>query len=88
MVIELRPSQTWSAEVDRRGLEVRIAAGEVWITRESDPEDHLLSAPATFESRSRGRLAVLALTAARVEVLPPAEASELHRARPAHAAAR
>lgn len=87
MMIVLQPSQTWSADVDRSGVEVRIASGEVWITRERDPDDHLLSAPATFESRSRGRLVVLALTAARLEVLPltrPAAAGE----RLAHAASR
>jgi len=87
-MIELAPSQTWSAEVNGTGVEVRIAAGEVWITRERDPEDHVLAAPATFESRSRGRLVVLALSAARLEVVPLRRTVELHRERPAHVAAR
>lgn len=87
-MIELQPSQTWSAEVDRSGVEVRIAAGEVWITRERDLEDHVLSAPATFESRSRGRMVVLALSPARLEVVALGRTAELHPGRPAHAAAR
>lgn len=86
--IELAPSQTWSVEVGLGGVEVRIAVGEVWLTRERDPEDHVLSAPAALESRARGRLAVFALTAARFEVIPLGRSVRLHGARPAHAAAR
>lgn len=45
-----------------------MLAGTVWLTRESDPEDHVLTAPAVFTSHRRGRLAVEALTRAIVEV--------------------
>ncbi len=50
MTLDLAQSQTWSAEVGRAGIAVRVASGEVWITRERDPEDHVLAGPGTFES--------------------------------------
>lgn len=70
MIVDLTASQAWSAEVRHEGIEVRVIAGEVWITRERDVEDHLLAAPQTFRSGRRGRLAVQALGAARLEVVP------------------
>ncbi len=70
MIVELGPSQTWSAVVGGEGIAVRVAAGEVWLTRERDPEDHVLSAPDVFRSDWRGRLAVQALAPARLELQP------------------
>jgi hypothetical protein len=87
-LVDLAPSQAWSAEVGRGGVEVRIAAGEVWLTREGDPEDHVLTAPARFESRTRGRLAVLALTAATLQVMALDRRVERLGDLPAHAVAR
>ncbi len=88
MTIDLSQSQTWSAEVGQAGLEVRVTSGEVWITRERDPEDHVVAAGEAFESGLRGRLAIQALTPARLEVAPLRRAAGLHRERLAHAAAR
>jgi hypothetical protein len=68
MIVELGASQTWSALVGGEGIEVRVAAGEAWLTRERDPEDHLLSAPEIFRSTWRGRLAVQALGPLRLEI--------------------
>jgi hypothetical protein len=68
MRVSLSPSQSWSEEVGAAGVEVRISSGEVWITRERDPEDHLLAGPAVFRSDWRGRLALLALTPVRLEI--------------------
>jgi len=86
MRIDLTPSQTWSHEVGHGGVEVRIVSGEVWLTRERDPEDHVLSAPAVFESRSHGRLVVFALTDARLEVAPLTRSVPVNGDQPAHAA--
>jgi hypothetical protein len=86
MKIDLLPSQTWSHEVGHGGVEVRIVAGEVWLTRERDPEDHVLAAPAVLESGMQGRLVVLALTAAQLEVVPLSRFVSAHGDQPAHAA--
>jgi hypothetical protein len=64
----LNPTEAWSTEVTRTGVEVRVLAGTVWVTRESDFEDHVLVAPAVFTTDRRGRLATVALTPAVVEV--------------------
>ncbi len=71
MLVDLDESRTWSAPVRRDGVDLRVAQGTVWITQEADPDDHVLSAPATFESRRGGKIVVYALTPARVEVVRP-----------------
>jgi hypothetical protein len=91
MIVELEADQVWSVAVGRgrgRGVEVRVMEGEVWLTREGDPEDHVLAAPRVFESARRGRLAVTALRATRLEVVPLARPTALHQERPATAGAR
>jgi hypothetical protein len=70
MMLDLSESQTWSADVGRHGIQVQVRSGEVWITRQGDAVDHVVEAPEGFESGWRGRLVVLALTPARVEVTP------------------
>lgn len=85
MMLDLPQSQTWSAEVGRAGIAVRVASGEVWITREGDPEDHVLAGPDTFESARRGKLVIFAFSPARLEVQPLARGT-LHAGRLAHAA--
>jgi hypothetical protein len=72
MMLELAESQAWSAVVGGAGLVVRVRSGAVWLTREGDPEDHLLGAGQALETRRRGRLAVLALAPARLELAEPA----------------
>ncbi|HET6412626.1 MAG TPA: DUF2917 domain-containing protein [Anaeromyxobacter sp.] len=87
MMLNLSQSQTWSTEVGRAGIEVRVASGEVWITRERDVEDHVLAAPDTFDSTSKGKLVVYAFSPARIEVKPLAEGT-LHAGHLAHAVSR
>jgi hypothetical protein len=86
MMLELSPSQTWSAEVDRAGIAVRVRSGQVWITRQGDVEDHVIQAPESFHSDWRGKLVVCALTPARLEVYPLVSAA-IRADRVAHAAA-
>jgi hypothetical protein len=69
-VLELADSHAWSAEVGRAGIVIRLLSGTVWLTREGDPEDHVLSAPAVFTSSRRGRLALVALGPARLATEP------------------
>jgi hypothetical protein len=87
MMLELAQSQTWSAEVGRARIAVRVRSGEVWITRQGDPEDHILGAAHTLEVDGKGRVAVLALTPARLEITEPAP-RPLHAGRFSHALTR
>ena len=88
MIVELEADGVWSVEVGRGGVEVRVAAGEVWLTREGDLEDHVLAAPRAFESARRGKLVVTALTAVRFEVASLARPAALPQERPAIAGGR
>jgi len=72
MILDLSRCQAWSAVVGRAGILVRVGSGQVWITREGDPEDHILGEGQALESGRRGRLAVLALSPARLEIAEPA----------------
>jgi hypothetical protein len=72
MMIELSGGQAWSTVVGRAGVLVRVRTGQAWITRQGDPEDHLLGPGQAFESGRRGRLAILALGPARLEIAEPA----------------
>lgn len=87
MMLELSESQTWSAEVGRDGIQLRVRSGEVWITRQGDVLDHVVPAHETFDSKRKGRLVVLALTPARVEITSLASPART-AGRIAHAAAR
>jgi hypothetical protein len=79
--LELLRDAAWSAEVGRMGLEVRCARGVLLVTVEGDPEDHLLSPGEAFATSRRGRLAVWALTAARLHLRPCAGCGEATSAR-------
>jgi hypothetical protein len=64
----LATSEAWSATVHGAGLQIRVLAGTVWVTQESDPEDHVLQAPATFVTREHGRVAMQAFADADVQI--------------------
>lgn len=68
MKLALQNSQAWSVPVGHEGFEVHVNTGTVLVTREGDPEDHVLVAPEAFTSHAHGRLAIWALTPAEVEV--------------------
>jgi len=59
----------WTARsVDVRGRQVEVSCvnGEVLVTFEGDPQDHVVSAGDAFRVRCRGRLVVAALRPSRV----------------------
>src|SRR5512146_657447 len=87
MMLDLSQSQTWSAKVGRAGIEVRVASGDVWITRERDLEDHVLAGPDTFDSTWKGKLVICARSPARVEVTELPRPT-VHAGRLAHALTR
>ena len=48
----------------RRGTEVRVASGQVWITQEGDDEDYIVSSGTRFCSGRKGSIVVSALNEA------------------------
>lgn len=68
MIVELNEAGTWSAEVAEAGMQIRVLAGSVWVTQESDPEDHVLEAAGVFSTGRAGRVAIQSLSRARLEV--------------------
>jgi len=68
--IMLEEDEAWSFEVGGPGVELVCLSGEVWVTVEGDPQDHVLAAGATFSTGGRGRLAMMALRPARLGLRP------------------
>jgi hypothetical protein len=67
----LAAAEAWSTELHHHhAVEIRVLAGTIWVTQESDPVDHVLEAPAVFTTDHAGRVAMQALTAAEVAVEP------------------
>jgi Protein of unknown function (DUF2917) len=67
-VLDLDAGKAWSVAGPREGVAIKCERGAVWVTVEGDPVDHVLVAPAVFESHHRGRVAALALEPARIAV--------------------
>ena len=76
----LATSEAWSATVHGAGLEIHVLTGTVWVTQESDPEDHVLQAPATFVTHQHGRIAMQAFADADVQVAELKPQGLLHAA--------
>ncbi len=74
--IILEENETRNFEVGGLGVEVVCLSGEVWVTVEGDPQDHVLAAGATFSTGRRGRLAMMALRPARLGLRPVRRAAE------------
>ncbi len=68
--IVLEENETWSFEVGGPRVEIVCLSGEVWVTLEGDPEDHVLAAGATLSTGRKGRLAMMGLRPARVGLRP------------------
>jgi hypothetical protein len=71
--IVLEEDETWSFEASNPGLELRCLSGEVWVTMERDPQDHVLAAGASFSTPHEGRIAMMALRPTRLglRLVPP-----------------
>ena len=66
--LTLAEGEAWSMQSPRAGLIIRCELGKLWVTVEGDSEDHILLAPDSFRVPTRGRVAVLALSPAAIEV--------------------
>jgi len=58
----------------RRGMTLRIARGRVWITRDGDIRDYVLSAGESMELAAGGRVVLFGLTEALFQIDTPARA--------------
>jgi hypothetical protein len=61
----------------RRGMTVRIAQGRVWLTRDGDIRDYVLSAGDSMNLEATCQVVLFGLTAAFVQVDTPARAPGL-----------
>lgn len=66
--VTLADGQAWSTESSGAGLVLRCTQGKLWITVEGDPEDYIVAAPDVFRVATRGRVAVMALAPATIEL--------------------
>ena len=57
---------------DGRGMTVRVASGEVWITEEGDPRDRFVTAGRVMRITSRGVTLVSALSRSSISLSPRA----------------
>jgi hypothetical protein len=66
--VALSDGGAWSRRIGAGGVTVRCVAGSALLTREGDPDDHVLVGGDAFRSERPGRLALMALDAADVTV--------------------
>ncbi len=68
--IALGPSRAWSLDVRRERIQIELLEGEVLVTFEGDPQDHVLaSSGAVFRTSRRGKVAVAAFRPSRFSVV-------------------
>ncbi len=56
--VTLRPGELYILPGDARGVAVSCQKGQLWITQESDPQDHLLRAGERFVVGLKGEVIV------------------------------
>ncbi len=66
--VALGPARAWSFDVRREPIRIELLEGEVMVTFEGDPVDHVLSQGAVFQTSRRGRIAVAAFRPSRFSV--------------------
>jgi len=73
MVREISRNQSIGVAA-RRGVTVRVAQGRVWLTRDGDIRDYVLSAGDSMRLEASGRVVLFGLTKAIFQVDTPARA--------------
>jgi hypothetical protein len=68
--VTLARGALWSYRVRSSGLTLTCQEGGVWLTREGDAEDHVLSAGDTLRLDTPGLVVVQALSSVRFELSP------------------
>jgi hypothetical protein len=62
VAIRLRRDAVMRLAPTRHGMKVHDEAGTLWLTQEGDPDDHVLEAGDTFETKRTGALVVQAIS--------------------------
>lgn len=66
--VALGAAQAWSFVARRRPVRIEVLEGEVMVTFEGDPTDHILPKGAFLTRSARGRVAVAAFRRSRFSV--------------------
>jgi hypothetical protein len=66
--VALGGTHAWSFEVRRHPMKLQVLEGEVMVTFEGDPMDHVLAQGALFTTPRHGRVAVAAFRPSRFSV--------------------
>jgi Protein of unknown function (DUF2917) len=66
--VALGVTRAWSFEVGRQSMRIQVLEGEVMVTFEGDPVDHVLAQGAVFTTSRRGRVAVAAFRPSRFSI--------------------
>jgi hypothetical protein len=66
--VALDATRAWSLEAGRSPVEIVVREGEVMVTFEADPEDHVLGRGEAFRTTRSGRVAVAAFRPSRFSV--------------------
>lgn len=66
--VALGVTHAWSRYVRRRPIQIEVLEGEVMVTFEGDPTDHILRPGSAFTTSGRGRVAVAAFRPSRFSV--------------------
>ncbi len=66
--VTLDLTRAWSFDAGRSAIEILVREGEVMVTFEADPEDHVLGRGQAFRTPRSGRVAVAAFRPSRFSV--------------------
>ena len=66
--VVLGVTHAWSFDVRHHRMKIEVLEGEVMVTFEGDPVDHVLAPGAVFTTSRRGRVAVAAFRPSRFSV--------------------
>lgn len=72
-------SNDWIGVDTCAGMELRVLAGAVWLTREGDTRDVVIAAGETFRFDGNGHALVEVLKDAHVELVTPARPAQMRR---------
>jgi len=67
--VALGVAQAWSFDVRHEAVKIEVIEGEVMVTFEGDPTDHVLTQGAVFTTPRRGRVAAAAFRPSRFSVM-------------------
>jgi len=79
MEVALDSTRAWSAEAQRKPMEVEVLQGTVFLTVEGDAIDHIISAGDVYQGPPGRRIAAMGLSPSRIRVSGTAPARPFER---------